>query len=573
MKNIRHLLMLILAIIFVFGLVGCQLVVGGSSRDKSLDVEEEPSVDPSYDEGESGIGRTDIYPSPSDPSSFTPLDPIWKEGVSGIISPDVSGYDGYEPALAGDKDTYHQKSGQLTASALFDHQNYGNFLELCSKGQTEDGVFYRYKNNFDLVPIRISLKINNGPLAKVELKEDDKVIYATYADKNGQCYLFSNKIKDEYQVTISYNETLTQDFIVQDGDEITLSEESSFNNKIEIMFIIDTTGSMGDEIQYLKAEIKDVIERISTNTQNDVSLALLFYRDKGDKYVTLYSDFTEDIDAQVAYLGNQTASGGGDFPEAVQDAFKEAVNKQWSSGPSTKIVVHVADAPSHDEDVKDWFSSVNLMAEKGIRIINVASSGIDKKTEYFYRSQCILTNGCYAYLTNHSGIGGSHIEASTDEVLPVELLNDLLVRVITGFHTGEMGEPIDYRQSTNNNQEEKVDYRLDAIKVQIKEEYFKQVETWKPEMFKEAADMIDHIENSYYLAFVAEEDAEIDPSTPIFDSTLYIFLKEPSVDNINKLIELVEKLDFVEKVSKIKNIEIYEPTIPPMFPDPIGDSE
>ena len=126
---------------------------------------------------------------------------------------------------------------------------------------------------------------------------------------------------------------------------------------------------------------------------------------------------------------------------------KEATEKQWTSGTSTKILVHVADAPSHTKDIASWAGSVELLAKMGVRILTVASSGIDKGTEYLFRCQSLLTNGVYVHLTNDSGIGGSHIEATVEEAEEVELLNDCLVRIINGFHTGDFGEAINWRQS------------------------------------------------------------------------------------------------------------------------------
>ena len=68
---------------------------------------------------------------------------------------------------------------------------------------------------------------------------------------------------------------------------------------------------------------------------------------------------------------------------------QEAASKQWRDN-STKILIHIADAPSHDKDVKDWDKATLELAEKGVRIITVASSGIDLKTEYFFRSQSMI---------------------------------------------------------------------------------------------------------------------------------------------------------------------------------------
>ena len=86
-------------------------------------------------------------------------------------------------------------------------------------------------------------------------------------------------------------------------------------------------------------------------------------------------------------------------------------------------------------------------ASKGIKIITVASSGIDKKTEYFFRSQSILTAGQYVYLTDHSGIGETHLEPTIKEELPVEYLNACLSRLICGYYSGAFMNPILYDQN------------------------------------------------------------------------------------------------------------------------------
>ena len=347
--------------------------------------------------------------------------------------------------------------GQLTAKALFDNDDYDYFYSLGIKGQTDTGVFYTYQEKFNLTKNRIKVIIENGPLAKVDLlNENDEVVCTRLADKNGVVYLFGEK-KDSYKIRVVTNpndENGYETFNVENGDTITLENATTFVDKIEIALVVDTTGSMGDEIGYLKSELKDVINKISQNSTNPISLALIFYRDEGDEYVTRVKDYSTNIDEQVDYLSKQSAEGGGDFEEAIESAYEKAVNLQWTTGKTTKILIHVADAPCHDDKVDKCSTYVNKLAEKGVRIINVASSGIDKKTEYFFRNQCVKTNGCYAFLTDDSGISvGEHLEATINKDLPVEYLNKLLVRVINGMHTGTYDEAEDIRKNKQDNQQ------------------------------------------------------------------------------------------------------------------------
>lgn len=339
------------------------------------------------------------------------------------------------------------KAGILTGSVVFDNENYEFWNKLISNNQNGKGLFEEYENKYSFnTKNRVRIQVKNAPNVSVEMTDGS---FATFTDANGYAYLYPEKIDDKYEVYITYNDVNKDKkkikATIKNDEVISLTDKTYKNDVIELMFVIDTTGSMGDEINYLKVEIDDVISEIQEKNPNTViKLALLFYRDKGDEYVTRYFDFTQDIQKQKNNLSNQNANGGGDFEEAVYKALGEAVDKQWSSSSETRVLVHVADAPSHDNEVKEWNKNVLKLTKKGIKVISVASSGIDKKTEYFFRSQSMITGGCYVYLTDDSGVGGTHIEATTEVKPVVEYLNKLLIRLINGYHTGNYGTAESY---------------------------------------------------------------------------------------------------------------------------------
>jgi len=343
-------------------------------------------------------------------------------------------------------------SGILTSSVISDNENYTYFNSLITKGQEETGLFYEYQNKYNLtVKNRIVVTANKGLSAKVSLiDENQKVIYSSNLDNFGKAYLFYEYKKDYTVVVEGSSYKYTYNNINSDLDLTGSLNELTNNkvNKIELMFVIDATGSMSDEINYLKAEINDVISRIKENNDNvEISLAMMVYRDMDDEYVTRYSDFTSDITAQQKFLSDQNASGGGDFEEAVTVALDEALSKNWSNSDSTKILVHVADAPAHEEDVSKWNELSKDFSKKGIKIVTVASSGINKETEYLMRAEALMTGGYYGYLTDDSGIGGSHVEATTEEKPVVEHLNLMLVRIISGIYNGSFEEPVSYEEN------------------------------------------------------------------------------------------------------------------------------
>ncbi len=354
-------------------------------------------------------------------------------------------------------------AGQLTAAEWNDAENYAAWLEHFYHGQTtaENGVFLSYIQESavwqlpysGLLPVQV--KKDGAPVAGAEvelLREADgqsAVVFSAVTDAKGMAYLFGEGTAVSVIVGEEQKEISLLDASLADGMlTVDVSSASEKQNVIELMFVIDTTGSMGDELEYIKAEVDDVIARVKdANPDVTVRLALLFYRDEGDEYVTRYFDFTDDIEAQRTNLAKQKSKGGGDYPEAVHTALHEAVNQQWSSGNTTKLIFHILDAPPHAQTAvgEVYRNAILTAAQKGIRIIPVASSGVDKETEYLLRSEALLTGGTYTFLTDDSGIGGDHLEPTVGQHT-VEFLNSMLVRLICEFYTGEDIPPVDWRQ-------------------------------------------------------------------------------------------------------------------------------
>ncbi len=160
-----------------------------------------------------------------------------------------------------------------------------------------------------------------------------------------------------------------------------LTNESS---KIEVVFVLDTTGSMGGMIEAAKEKIWSIASSMaSAQTAPEISMGLVAYRDRGDAYVTRTVNLSADLDSVYAALMDFRADGGGDGPESVNQALYEAVhNISWSPDPQTyKVVFLVGDAPPHmdyQDDVK-YPDTLAAAQQKGI-LVNTIQCGGNRAT-------------------------------------------------------------------------------------------------------------------------------------------------------------------------------------------------
>lgn len=350
------------------------------------------------------------------------------------------------------------KAGQLTAGEVNDFSHYEYW-----KGLT-DIELNQWKNHWKINPkFRYSIILKNQKgfaviNRLVHLKNEYGIIWTARTDNSGRAELWYNtneltldKVVGKLQIIDGKEKVLvTNAKEFHEGINVyTYPENCIALNKINIAFMIDATGSMGDEISYLQAELYDVIEHTKKQFPHDeLKMGSVFYRDTNDEYLLKNFDFTASIPSVISFIKKQNANGGGDYPEAVIEGLEGSVeNMNWDDDARAKLLFVLLDAPPHysEENVVKLQNLAKKAAQKGIRIIPVAASGIDKSTEYLMRSLALETNGTYLFITNHSGIGNDHIEPSTENY-KVEMLNELILRVILQY------------SSVNNCQSEELDY-------------------------------------------------------------------------------------------------------------------
>ncbi|GLI98417.1 VWA domain-containing protein [Sphingobium sp. BS19] len=209
---------------------------------------------------------------------------------------------------------------------------------------------------------------------------------------------------------------------------------------LDLVLVLDATGSMSDEMNYLQSELGSIIARVRSDAGNvDLRIGLIVYRDDGDVYVTRSFPLSGDIGAMREALGQQDADGGGDTPEAVDRAMIAAEKMQWRSG-ATKTLLLVADAPPHEEALKSTLDATERLRAQGVRIVPVAASGVEDSAQYVMRTMAVLTQGRYIFLTDDSGIGNAHAEP-TVACYVVTRLDQLIARVLASIVSGRRVEP------------------------------------------------------------------------------------------------------------------------------------
>jgi hypothetical protein len=349
-------------------------------------------------------------------------------------------------------------AGQLTAGEWNDLKNWDFWKK------SLDSVFKPYANQWKMnLTERVSVILRGS--------DDQPVADATVIlkDSKGQALWTArtnNEGKAELYQHFTTKDNAAQIIVIADGLEYPFKDIKSYKsgintfkinkkctteNAVDIAFVVDATGSMGDEIAYLKSELADVIRRVKQDNQTlSIQLGSVFYRDFGDEYVAKVFPFNKSLKQNLDFIKRQNAGGGGDFEEAVPEGLEAAIDSMaWRSNAVARLLFLVLDAPPHftPQNIEKLQRLVAKAAAKGIRIVPVTASGVDQNTEYLMKSFAVGTGGTYIFLTDDSGIGNVHLKATTEKY-ETEHLNDLLVRLIKEYTQFKACEELQSRAVT-----------------------------------------------------------------------------------------------------------------------------
>jgi von Willebrand factor type A domain len=179
----------------------------------------------------------------------------------------------------------------------------------------------------------------------------------------------------------------------------------SAKHRIDVVFAVDTTGSMGGLIDGAKRTVWSIASHIrEIDKQADLHVGLVAYRDLGDDYVTRDFALTADLDSVFAELSSYQAAGGGDAPEDVDAALYDAVHKmQWRDG-AKKMIFLVGDAPPASRgEVPKFEVTAHEAADLQIKL-NTIRCGVDGETQTAWQQIASIGHGEFSTIEQNGGV-------------------------------------------------------------------------------------------------------------------------------------------------------------------------
>jgi len=353
------------------------------------------------------------------------------------------------------------QAGLLTAGDVDDNLNFGFFTTYISGLlQSDSGQVLPRVNLAERITIRV-VDPTGAPVpnarVRVLAQEGASPIVESWASYDGVFRYFPHgdnaataQQVDAFTVEATDPGEASQPVAVAvdpaalDADrtvEVTIGANAALPASMDLVLVMDTTGSMSDELDYLTTEFRSIVQSVqSAHPGVDMRFGLVAYRDAGDEYVVRDFPFTGSVDTMRDQLASLVADAGGDMPEAVDEALEHAMAFDWRPGNTARALIHVADAPPHDENLSAALDQAWVARRAGVRVYPVAASGVDQTAEFMMRVSAALTHGRYMFLTDDSGVGNPHAEP-TVPCYVVTRLDSLIVRVLGSELEGHRIEP------------------------------------------------------------------------------------------------------------------------------------
>ncbi len=307
-----------------------------------------------------------------------------------------------------------QDQNPLRASEVDDTASYAAFLSYLNA--------YSGPRTFapDLAE-RYFVQVNNSqqrPVADatVDISSNGQTLFSARTGSDGRVVFFPRVMQgatnaQKFDVSVHRDQASAQTSLVRgsgsDTASVTLTTAPDSQVNLDVVFLIDSTGSMGDEIDKIKSSVHSITQRISQlPSAPHLRLALVTYRDRGadNEYITRKWDFTTDVSTFAQELDTLVAYNGGDYPEDINAGLFDTINLPgWSqsNGHNLRLVFLVGDAPPHLDyaDEQQYPALSQMAASKGIKIFPIAASGLSDDGEFIFRNIAAMTLGKFVFLT------------------------------------------------------------------------------------------------------------------------------------------------------------------------------
>ncbi|MEZ4408502.1 MAG: vWA domain-containing protein [Polyangiales bacterium] len=170
--------------------------------------------------------------------------------------------------------------------------------------------------------------------------------------------------------------------------------------QIDLVFVLDGTGSMGDEIGPVRDQIWSIANRIASgNPRPALRVGLVVYRDRNDREHTRMLPLTRDLDEVHAELMRTDAYGGGDYPEDVYAGLSLALHEMDWAPRAARMVFLVGDAPPQEYGDHDGEGLVRYARTHQIEVSTIECSGMSAMGSALWSSIATRTNGLAEVLT------------------------------------------------------------------------------------------------------------------------------------------------------------------------------
>lgn len=207
------------------------------------------------------------------------------------------------------------------------------------------------------------------------------------------------------------------------------STQTAVARKLDVVLLLDATGSMADELNTLQTGLDDIADELTSLPDNiTLRYGLVVYRDQGKSDSIQLFALTNDWDLFARNLMAVTAVGGGDYPEDLSGGLYQAViNMNWNPD-ADRLVILLGDAPPHlnTGETIPLEETLLMAVEQDITIFTVGSDGLNETGSAIYQQIAEVGNGRFVFVSNNPEIS----QTNAPVVQPVTSLTTVLIEIV-----------------------------------------------------------------------------------------------------------------------------------------------